>query len=232
MGLTSSKKDPCLFSGIINDNTPPATPWHTIHVGIYVDLYILFFDLVADNSRFKKLLNKKVTTEFMGDAYLFLRSSFKWNQSPDRHLSVHVYQQAFSGDTASLFGLKDCNGVTLMTPYRSGCPIDSISDSDPNDPKLLKCKSTYQYIWVSINWIAISTRPDVSTVLSFLTAYQGAPNNVHYIVALHALIYIVITYYIVIAYHSDAPTFTKYFFHFPPHHYTEAYSDVTPARPD
>ena len=105
-----------------------------------------------------------------------------------------------------------------MNPYRSVYPIDSIHDPDPDDTDLPKRKAAYQSIYGSINWLAIITCPDVATVLSFLAAYRGAPNHGHYKAALHALIYLVSTSSFGIAYHSDAPTFTKSFVHFYPHH--------------
>ena len=74
-----------------------------------------------------------------------------------------------------------------MTLYRSGCPIDYIPDPDPDNPDLLKRKYVYQSICGSINWLPISTHPDVATVLYFLAAYQGTPNHVHYEAALYAL---------------------------------------------
>ena len=74
-----------------------------------------------------------------------------------------------------------------MTPYRSGCPIDSIPDPDPDDPDLPKCKAAYQSICRSINWLSISNRPDVATVLSFLVPYQGVPYHDHYQADLYVL---------------------------------------------
>ena len=117
-----------------------------------------------------------------------------------------------------------------MTPYCSGLPIDSIPDPDPDNPDLLKHKAAYHSIYRLINWLAIPTFPDVATVLTFLSAYQGAPNHGHYEVALHALIYLVSTCSFGLAYHSDSPTLTKSFVHFPPHHDAEAYLDATPPR--
>ena len=159
----------------------------------------------------------------MVNAEFFLVSSFECNRRPDVHLSVHVSQQAFSDHTASHFRLKDCNQVTLITPYRSGCPIDSIPDHDPDKPDLPKCKAAYQSICGLINWITILNRPDVATVVSLLAAYQGSPNHGHYKAALRSLRYLVSTSSFVLAYHSDAPTFTKSFVRFPPHHDAEAY---------
>ena len=149
MSLTPSKYDPCLFSGIINDGTPPSTPPQKIHVGLYVDYCVFLFKSDAEKSCFKRLPNDKFTT----DADL-----------------VHVFHQACTEDTASRFGLKDCNWVPHMTPYSSGCHIDSIPDPEPEDPDLPKRKATYQSICGSMNWLAISTCPGFTTVLSFLAA--------------------------------------------------------------
>ena len=70
--LTSSKHDPCLFSWIIDDGTPLETSRNTIHIGLYVDEFIFFLDSDVEESHFKKILNGKVTTDFMGEANLLL----------------------------------------------------------------------------------------------------------------------------------------------------------------
>ena len=139
---------------------------------------------------------------------------------------------AFSDHTASRFFLKYCNRVPLMTTYRSGFPINSIPNLDPDNPNLPKRKATYQSICGSINWLSISTLPNVATTLSFPVAYQGAQNCGHYKAALNSLRYLVSTSSFGIVYHSDAPTFTKSFLQFPPHHDSEAYLDATPTHPD
>ena len=119
-----------------------------------------------------------------------------------------------------------------MTPYCSVCPIFSIPDPDPYDPDLPKHKAAYQSICSSINFLVISTRPDVASALSFLAAYQVAPNRGHYEAALNALRYLVSTSSFGLAYHYDAPTFTKSFVQFPPHHGADTYSESTPPQPD
>ena len=156
-------------------------------MGLYVNDFLFFSESDSEESRLKRLINNKVTTDFMGDAEFFLESSFECNIRPNVHLLVHVSQQVFGEHTASHFGLEDCNRVPLMTTYCSGCPIDSIPDLDPDNPDLLKRKSAYQYICGSIKWLDILTCPDVATALSFLAVYQGAPNHGHYKAALYAL---------------------------------------------
>ena len=115
-------------------------------MGLYINESVLFSESDAEESRLKQILDKKFATYFMKDVDFSLGSSFEWNHRPDGNLSVHVSQQAFSEHTASRFGLEDCNRVPLMIPYRSGCPIDSIPDPDPDDPDLPKRKASYQSI--------------------------------------------------------------------------------------
>ena len=145
MGLNPSKHKPCLFSGVIHGRNPHVNPRHTIHVD-----FVFFSESDVEESRFKRILNDKVTADFMGDVEFFLGSSFKWNQCPDEHLLAHVSQQAFDKHAASRFRLEDYNRVLLMTPYRLVEPIKSIPDPDP-----LERKSAQQSIWGSNNWLAI-----------------------------------------------------------------------------
>ena len=49
---------------------------HLHHIGFYVDNFVFFSDSDAEESRFKKLLNKQVTTDFMGGADFFLGTFF------------------------------------------------------------------------------------------------------------------------------------------------------------
>ena len=79
MGLTYSRHNPCLFSGIIDDVTSPTIPIHTIHVSLYVDGFVFFSESNTEESCFKQLLNKTITTDFMGKSDFFLVSSFEWN---------------------------------------------------------------------------------------------------------------------------------------------------------
>ena len=96
MGLTPSNNNPCLLSSGIDYVTPSATPRHTIHVGLYVNNFFFFSESDTEDYYFKQLLNDKVTNDFMGNANFFLGSSFEWNRRPNRHLLVHVSQQAFA----------------------------------------------------------------------------------------------------------------------------------------
>jgi len=68
---------------------------------------------------------------------------------------------------------------TFLTPYRSGQCIDSI----PPVPMLASARNElrlwYQSIVGSLNWLAHTTRPDISTVVSLLAQHQSDPSPGH-----------------------------------------------------
>ena len=148
------------------------------------------------------------------------------------HLSFRVSQQSFSEHAASRFRLEVCNRVPIMTPYCLGCPFIPSLTRTQTTPNYRKRKSTYQSICGSINCLDISNCSGVVTVLSFLTAYQMAPNHGYYEASLYAPRYLVRTSSFGLLYNSDAPTFKNPSSASPPHHDAEAYLDATPPQPD
>jgi hypothetical protein len=62
-------------------------------------------------------------------------------------------------------------------PYRSGIPINAIAPSmeDDDSPAQIWCTEEYQSFIGSIGWLAMSTRPDLSAVHSFLSSYSNKP---------------------------------------------------------
>ena len=68
MGLTPSNHSPSPLAGVINDGTPLSTPRHKIHMGLYVNDLVFFLESDSEESCLKRLINDKVTPDFMGDA--------------------------------------------------------------------------------------------------------------------------------------------------------------------
>ena len=60
-----------------------------------------------------------------------------------------------------------------MTKYRSGWHINSIPDPESDDPDLPKRKASYKSIYVSINWISISTHSDAANIFPSLPPTKG-----------------------------------------------------------
>ena len=85
------------------------------------------------------------------------------------------------------FGFDEDAIVTKLTPFWSGNPIDALSRSNILPGRLVK---RYQSIVGSLNWLQISTRPDLSVVYSCLASYQLAPTQAHLDAALFVLRYL------------------------------------------
>eukprot|EP00957_Ditylum_brightwellii_P160834 12245095-Ditylum_brightwellii.AAC.1 len=65
--------------------------------------------------------------------------------------------------------IKDSNISPRATPYHSGFPINVI----PPDKNALVARTQLYQSWCrSLNWFAISTGPDLSMAVSFLTSFN------------------------------------------------------------
>jgi hypothetical protein len=230
IGLEQYVHDPCLFSGNLTSDTSP-TSKSKLHIGIYVDDFVFYSEYPTAEKSFQQQLAKKVVVEFMGDVDYFLGTAFTWEHLPGCHLSIHLSQSAFTEFTAHRFAVDRFNRTLHMTPYRSGYPINSIPPADPKDPDLKRRTKVYQSIVGSINWLAMSTCPDVAPVLSFLASYSHAPSHQHYKSALHALKYLYSTADYGISFHSDESNTIQAFNHFPHYHDKEAYSNAASPAP-
>ena len=126
------------------------------------------------------------------------------------------------------FGLGNASRTPHMTPYRSGLPIDSVPPPDKNDPDQARRTTVYQSLVGCLNWLAVCSRPDLATVVSFLASFMNKPSNGHYSAAVYALRYALSTSSYGVSFQSEAKAILEAFFRFPHAHDTEAYSDAAP----
>jgi len=100
---------------------------------------------------------------------------------------VTLTQQSF---VESLLDSLDISieGISLYTsPYQSGIHIDSIPMDGTIPMAWDKLRLQYQSLVGSLNWLAHTTRPDLSTIVSLLAQHQSQPTQAHY----HAATYVV-----------------------------------------
>jgi hypothetical protein len=184
MGLKNSDNKPCLFMGTIIEGEPP------IYVGIYVDDIIYFSSSDAVERQFESLLSTIGSVNFMGQVSHFLGIEFTWEHHKDGHLTVSLTQQSFAEDLIESLGFSSASTSTFLTPYRSGLSIDSI----PHEPMSSNDRDTlrlnYQSLVGSLNWLAHTTRPDLSTVVSLLAQHQSNPSPGHLDAARYATKYL------------------------------------------
>jgi len=148
-------------------------------------------------------------------------------------LSVHLSQEAYSQNIVETYRMSGINYNPSVTPYRSGCPIDAIESAtiDEEDTDFVRRRETYQSLVGRLTWLAMCTRPDLATAVSFLASYSSCPAKQHLEAALYVVRYLRSTTSQGIAYHSSASAATSAYLHFPPDHDREAYSDATPSPP-
>jgi hypothetical protein len=106
------------------------------------------------------------------------------------------------------------NTSLFTTPYHSGLSIDSIEYQElPSDQKDL-LRLQYQSLVGSLNWLAHTTRPDLSTVVSLLAQNQSNPSPGHYEAAKYVVHYLASTRDLGIKFTSVKRSTLESFLHF------------------
>jgi len=155
--------------GTLIEGDPP------IYVGIYVDNIIYFSVSNKVERKFESLLSTIGEVDFMGQVSHFLGIEFSWKFHPDENLSVSLTQQSFVETLLESLNLSNLSTSSYTLPYHSGLVIDSIPHQEMSSTDRDKLRLTYQSLVGSLNWLAHTTRPDLSTVVSLLAQHQSQP---------------------------------------------------------
>ena len=209
MGLHSSPNSPCLFVGTIIPGYPP------IYVGIYVDDIIYFSTNDEVEKQFEILLSSLGNVDFMGQVSHFLGIEFTWKSHPNGDLSVSLTQQSFIDTFLETLGISLDGVSTYTSPYQANCHIDSIPFQDMSSSDRDRLRLRFQSIVGSLNWLAHTTRPDISTVVSLLAQHQSTPTQGHVDSALYVARYLATTRTLGIHFSSTRSTLLEAFLHFP-----------------
>ena len=231
MGLKSNPHDPCVYSGFVCDPDDPAEPDSTVPLtlGLYVDDFVYFSCSDEVEARFQRILSRLIKVEFMGVVEWFLGTHFAWRHN-DKETAVHLNQAGFSRNLVERFNMQSRNINSHSTPYRSGQPIDSIKQGDPDDhsPAQENRTHAYQSLVGSIGWLTQITRPDLAAVHSFLASYTKCPSPGHMKSALYALQYIHSTHDYGVVFTSKASHPMHTYLHQPHETDLEAFTDAVP----
>jgi hypothetical protein len=162
----------------------------------------------------------------MGIIEWFLDVHFSWQISLSLVL-VHLNQSGFALNLVESFFCKAHDANPLATPYWSGIPVNTIAPlMDANDSPTQTCRmQAYQSLIGSIDWLAMTTRPDLTAVHSFLSLYNAKPLVGHMKLALYALHYIHSTYNYGISFTSKDMAL-HFYIHYPPSFDIEAYTNA------
>jgi hypothetical protein len=150
-----------------------------IYVALFVDDFVYFSPDHEVEQYFETALASKVKVEFMGQVDYFLGILFDWTRHDDGHVSVHLSQEAYANQIVDAMGMSDATASPTMTPYRSGLPIDAISPVDMTESERAPLLRTYRRYLGMLNWLTISTRPDLMTAHSLLAIATAKPTQGH-----------------------------------------------------
>lgn len=209
LGMKPTAHEPCLFVGYPIPGKPP------MYLALYVDDFIYFSPDPDVELAFEEALATRVKVDFMGDVDYFLGTQFTWTRHDDGHVSVHLSQEGYVNQVVEAMGLQDSNVSPTMTPYRSGLPIDALPPVEMDEVKRDRLRRVYRSYNGMINWLSISTRPDVTTALSLLAQSTMMPTPSHVEAARYVGRYLKATSDLGIEFSSRKSKSLTAFLHFP-----------------
>jgi hypothetical protein len=209
LGLCPCPHDPCLFHGTLIPGKPP------INIAIYVD-DIIFFSIDDEVEwYFTTALSEKIQVEFLGDAEWCIGIKFGWHKFPDGTVSCQLSQEGYAAAIVKEMGLSLANKSPLMTPFRSGLPVDAILhvDMTPTEraPLIIKMLS-----WMGmLNWLQQCTRPDLATIFSLLATHMHCTSPGNLEATKYVSCYIISTLDLGLLFSTRATSSLETFIHFP-----------------
>jgi len=180
-----------------------------------VDDIIYFSPSDVVESKFETLLSSIGNVDFMGQVTHFLGIEFTWMTLPTGHLTVSLTQQSFIDTLLDNLGIAIDNVSHFSTPYRSGYPVDSVPFIEMSSSERDKLRLKYQSLVGSLNWLAHTTRPDLSTIVSILAQHQSLPSPGHYDAAIYVVKYLATTSSLGIYFSSTRDSILQSYLHFP-----------------
>jgi hypothetical protein len=163
----------------------------------------------------RNFLGGLVSVEFMGQVSHFLGIEFAWHYHDDGNLTVHLTQQSFAENLVESLGFADLSLSTYVTPYRSGISIDSIPNDNLTSNQRDHLHLQYQSLVESLNWLAHTTRPDLSVVFSLLAQHRSYPSTGDMDAVKYVVKYLASTKNLGIVFTSTKRSILESFLHFP-----------------
>lgn len=166
-----SKADPCLFTSRVPD-------WECF-VHVYVDDMII---ISHDVGRFKSLISKKFRMEDLGEASYILGIKV---QRVDNH-TIKLSQENYTKSILERYNILDCR--TTSTPMIANTRL--VKSSDEEHKAFSQLGISYREALGLLNYLAVSTRPDISFTVSQLSQHLERPGILHWKAVLHLLRYL------------------------------------------
>ena len=209
IGLKQCPNAPCIFFGKILPNQPP------LYLGLYVDDFIYFSQSPQVEQHFETEFATHVPVTFEPEIDFFLGIRFDCTRDNRNNVSIHLTQEAFIESILTEHDLHNDIINCPTTPYRQGFTIDSIPSELYDDDTQRKLTHKLQSLVGCLNWLAISTRPDISTITNLLAKHCMKASKGHITAAKRVLRYLKGTKNFGIKFSSDSTEPINAFVKFP-----------------
>jgi hypothetical protein len=168
--FSPSDADPCLFVS----NNADWKCW----VHVYVDDMVI---VSKDVDRFKKLILSQYLMEDLGPMRHLLGMKIDTSGS-----SLRLFQDVYTKKILAQFGLSDCKSI--LTPMVPNTCLVKATPEEITKFKLLGIN--YQQAIGLLNYLAVSTWPDISFMMSQLSQHLENLGIHHWMACVHLLCYL------------------------------------------
>jgi hypothetical protein len=167
----SSAADPCMFVSNVEG-------WEC-YVHVYVDDMII---ISHDVDRFKKLISDRFTMEDLGEAKHLLGITLTRHTSKQLYMSQETYTKKILAD----HNMTECR--TTSTPMVANTRLTRATDEEHQ--QFLALNINYRRTLGLLNYLSVSTRPDISFTVSQLSQHLERPGITHWNAVIHLLRYL------------------------------------------
>jgi hypothetical protein len=201
----------CLSIGDIIPGCPP------LYLATYVDDIIYFSADLLLEKQVKADFLARVKIDFMGEADYYLGTHFDWKRNPNGHITCHLSHEGYAHILVDAMGLQNAVSSMKMTPYHSGLAINTLSnhDSSLSNTQRKTLRHKYRSYLGMLNWLSVSTQPDLTTVRSLLASATESPSPAHLDALRHVGCYIKATSNYGISFSSRSNAALEAFIQFP-----------------
>ena len=144
----------------------------------------------AVEEKFETEFAKHVPVTFDSEINYFLGVKFYNKRKPNGDVEIKLSQAAYIDKLCKLTNLHGGRINTPTSPYQSGLPVDSIPDIQYDDIAQKRLTLQMQTIVGLLNWLSVSTCPDIATITSMLAKYCRNPSQAHINAALQVVKYL------------------------------------------
>ena len=176
LGFQPSKADQCLFVKVINNVY--------YYVAIWVDDIIYFSADPGFHNAFQQQMATEFTIGECGELNWFL--GMKISCQPGR---IEASQEQYIEALLKRFGMQDCKASSTPTTEKQQLTKDDCPAEGSQQRRDMETLD-YRGLVGSLNYLATTTRPDISFICHVLSSFLHNPGMSHWVAAKHVLRYL------------------------------------------